>query len=96
MYSLYEYVHSSIQESKSFVEQRLLEIKGVISFTFDISRHRCFVRTRNEVNAEVRLDKLTVAASTFPKDLIVWAVVSKIVDHVFHEHMCSSSTQRCS
>ncbi|KAL5473523.1 hypothetical protein EMCRGX_G028014 [Ephydatia muelleri] len=41
------------QESKSFIEQRLLEIKGVISFTFDISRHRCFVRSRNEVNPEV-------------------------------------------
>ena len=44
---------SVFQDSKSFIEQRLLEIKGVISFTFDISRHRCFVRTRNEVNAEV-------------------------------------------
>ena len=56
MFGLYlNFVH---QESKSFIEQRLLEIKGVISFTFDISRHRCFVRSRNEVNPEVCLSPM--------------------------------------
>ena len=37
------------------VEERLLTVRGVVSFTFNMPRHRCVVRVRSDVKPEVGL-----------------------------------------
>ena len=36
------------------VEERLLTVRGVISFTFNMPRHRCIVRVRSDIKPEVK------------------------------------------
>ena len=38
---------------RSLVEEQLLTVKGVISFTIDLSRQRCTVRLRSDLKPEV-------------------------------------------
>lgn len=35
------------------VEERLLRVRGVVSFTFNMPRHRCVVRVRADLKPEV-------------------------------------------
>ena len=35
------------------VEERLLTVRGVVSFTFNMPRHRCVVRARSDIKPEV-------------------------------------------
>ena len=35
------------------VEERLLTVRGVVSFTFNMPRHRCVVRVRSDIKPEV-------------------------------------------
>ena len=35
------------------IEERLLTVRGVISFTFNMHRHRCVVRVRSDIKPEV-------------------------------------------
>ena len=35
------------------VEERLLTVRGVVSFTFNMPRHRCVVRVRTDLKPEV-------------------------------------------
>ena len=41
-------------------EQHLLEVRGVISFTFDLPEKRCTVRVRSTLKPEVRASRPTV------------------------------------
>eukprot|EP00051_Salpingoeca_urceolata_P008188 m.104133 g.104133 ORF g.104133 m.104133 type:complete len:277 (-) comp15624_c0_seq1:155-985(-) len=41
------------QESRSTVEELLLEVRGVVSFTFDMPQQRCVIRARKEVDVEM-------------------------------------------
>ena len=41
------------QESRKLVEETLLGVKGVISFTFNMSQRRCVVRVRTDMKPEV-------------------------------------------
>ena len=40
------------QITRKLCEQELLRVKGVISFTFDMSKSRCTIRCRTELAAE--------------------------------------------
>ena len=46
-------VHPCPQESRKLVEETLLGVKGVISFTFNMAQRRCIVRTRTDLKTEV-------------------------------------------
>ena len=37
------------------VEQRLLSVRGVISFTFNMPQHRCVIRVRSDIKPEVHV-----------------------------------------
>ena len=50
--SLYYYL-SSLQESRKLVEDTLLGVKGVISFTFNMPQKRCILRVRTDMRPEV-------------------------------------------
>ena len=41
-----------LQESRRKVEEKLLVVKGVVSFTFNLAIQRCYVRTRNDLKPE--------------------------------------------
>ena len=56
---LYVMICCCPQNSRDVVEDQLLMIKGVISFTVDIARQRCAVRLRSDVKAEVSHNKNT-------------------------------------
>lgn len=43
------------QSRRSLCEEALLKIRGVISFTFQMTVKRCIVRIRSDLKAEVRL-----------------------------------------
>ena len=43
-----------LQAQRRVAEQRLLEVRGVISFTFDLPEKRCTVRVRSTLKPEVR------------------------------------------
>lgn len=40
------------QASRHLVEEQLLSVKGVVSFTFNMPQHRCVVRMRTDLKAE--------------------------------------------
>ena len=42
-----------LQNSRDIVEDQLLTVKGVISFTVDMTNQRCAVRLRSDVKPEV-------------------------------------------
>ncbi len=42
-----------MQKSRQEVEQILIRVKGVVSFTFDPKLNRVIVRARNELSPEV-------------------------------------------
>lgn len=41
------------QDSRRLVEERLLGVRGVISFTFNMPQHRCVIRVRSDLKPEV-------------------------------------------
>ena len=43
-----------LQAQRRVAEQRLLEVRGVVSFTFDLPEKRCTVRVRSTLKPEVR------------------------------------------
>ena len=45
--------HAHTQDTRSALEDQLLSVKGVISFTIDCSRQRCTVRLRSDLKPEV-------------------------------------------
>ncbi|XP_068087735.1 armadillo repeat-containing protein 1-like isoform X2 [Hyperolius riggenbachi] len=49
------HIHGLDLERKSLCEEALLKVKGVISFTFQITRRRCMVRVQPELATEVLL-----------------------------------------
>ena len=46
-------IYGCLQNSRDVVEDQLLMVKGVISFTVDMASQRCAVRLRSDVKAEV-------------------------------------------
>ncbi|XP_002733499.1 armadillo repeat-containing protein 1-like, partial [Saccoglossus kowalevskii] len=39
-------------QSRKICEEHILKVKGVISFTFDLSKHRCTLRAKNDLKPE--------------------------------------------
>lgn len=56
--SMYVVIYGYLQNSRDMVEDQLLMVKGVISFTVDMASQRCTVRLRSDVKAEVSLYKI--------------------------------------
>lgn len=48
------YVCGALQSRRSLCEEALLKIRGVISFTFQMTVKRCIVRIRSDLRADVR------------------------------------------
>ena len=49
------------------MEEQLLSVKGVVSFTFNMPQHRCVVRMRTDLKAEVREATMsTVVKNSIP------------------------------
>ena len=44
----------NFQDDFDLVRDQLLEVKGVITITFDTPKRRCILRVRNEVKPEVQ------------------------------------------
>lgn len=66
-------------------EQRLLEVRGVISFTFDLPEKRCTVRVRSTLKPEVRRVGLTVRAGGEGSVSVAVGATETQVDGVMHE-----------
>lgn len=58
------------QKSRLMVEERLLTVRGVVSFTFNMPRHRCVVRVRTDLKPEV-LCRAIEASGTFGAQQVV-------------------------
>ena len=59
------------QESRLMVEERLLTVRGVISFTFNMPRHRCVVRVRSDIKPEVHTYSLLVSACSLVRTVLL-------------------------
>ncbi|CAI8010626.1 Armadillo repeat-containing protein 1 [Geodia barretti] len=58
------------EESRLMIEERLLTVRGVISFTFNMPRHRCVVRVRSDIKPEV-LCRAVESSGTFGAQQVV-------------------------
>ncbi len=52
------------------MEEKLLDVKGMISFTFDISIQRCYVRVRPEVKPEDLCQAVSSTDSLFAQQVV--------------------------
>ena len=61
---------NTTQESRKLVEETLLGVKGVISFTFNMAQRRCIVRTRTDLKPEVPCRALEDTRSLSVKHIV--------------------------
>lgn len=73
-----------LQSRRGLCEEALLKIRGVISFTFQMTVRRCIVRIRSDLKAEVRppsfpsLFRCSNSSSSLPLDAAPQALASAI------------------
>ena len=82
--------YTPFQDSRKLVEGQLLNVKGVISFTFNMPQHRCAIRVRSDIKPEVLLSCDYVQylnPSVYYSDH-AWSV-SMLSSSILNLHACS-------
>jgi len=60
----------NLQEARKLVEDKLLEVKGMISFTFNMPLQRCYVRVRQDIQPEDLCQAVSATGSFFPQQVV--------------------------
>lgn len=58
------------QETRRLAEEKILEVKGVISFTFNMALHRCTLRIRSDLKLEVLCRTISSASVLSAKQVV--------------------------